>query len=274
VRRRKKKIRRFKSDARERRTPPLRLRKPPPPPEGVRGFLLLYARALRRDLVAGMLVWVPLIVTIWVIWWLITYIGFSANTTIEWGVTQLTTVGQRISVLGFLANLQYEPWVGFLLALLLFLTTGFIARYFVGRAIIDTAERIVTAIPLISRVYTAAKQIRDTFVNREGNVFQRVVMLEYPRVGVYVIGFVTSERQGIVQEVTEADLTAVFVPTTPNPTSGFLLYVPSDQLTTLPVTVEDAMKMTISGGAFTPEQLIPLDEDGMPLVDPNPPAET
>ena len=260
--RRKKKIRRSRNDARERRTTHLRLRKPPPPPEGVRGFLLLYARALRRDLVAGMLVWVPLIVTIWVVWWLITYIGFSANTTIEWGVTQLTTVGQRISVLGFL------------LALLLFLTPGFIARYFVGRAIIDTAERIVTAIPLISRVYTAAKQIRDTFVNREGNVFQRVVMLEYPRTGVYVIGFVTSERKGIVQEVTEADLTAVFVPTTPNPTSGFLLYVPSDQLTTLPVTVEDAMKMTISGGAFTPEQLIPLDEDGMPLVDPNPPAET
>lgn len=252
---RKKKNRRIdRAQRREARRNRLRLRKPLPPPKGLRGFLLRYTRALRRDIVAGMLIWVPLIVTIWVMWWLITYIGFSANAAVEWGVTRLTTVGQRVPVLGFLSYLQYEPWLGFLLALLLFLSTGFVARYFIGRTVIDAAERLVVKVPLISRVYTAAKQIRDTFVNREGNVFQQVVLVEYPRSRVYAIGFITSEAQGIVQEVTRDHLTAVFVPTTPNPTSGFLLYVPTKELIILPISIEDAMKMTISGGAFTPER--------------------
>jgi uncharacterized membrane protein len=111
---------------------------------------------------------------------------------------------------------------------------------------------LVGKIPLISRVYLAVQQIRDVFVNREGAVFQQVVLLEYPRKGIQAVGFVTSDEQGIVQETTGKTLWAVFVPTTPNPTSGFLLYLPPDDLIPLDMSVEDAMKLIVSGGAYIP----------------------
>ena len=98
-------------------------------------------------------------------------------------------------------------------------------------------------------------QIRDVFVRRDGAVFQRVCLVEYPRKGVFAVAFVTSDEQGIVQETMDKKLISIFLPTTPNPTSGFLLYVSEDEITLLDVTVEDAMKLIISGGAYLPERL-------------------
>jgi uncharacterized membrane protein len=162
---------------------------------------------------------------------------------------------------------------GLLLCILLFLCTGFLTRYIVGRKIIATGEMIVGKIPLISRVYLAVQQIRDVFVNREGAVFQQVVLLEYPRKGIMAVGFITSSDQGIVQETAGRKLNAVFVPTTPNPTSGFLLYLSPDELTPVDMTVEDAMKLIVSGGAYIPgrapipeladESATPADKDSV-----------
>jgi uncharacterized membrane protein len=122
----------------------------------------------------------------------------------------------------------------------------------VWRKVIAAGEQIVAKIPGISKVYTAVTQIRDVFIRRDGAVFQEVILVEYPRPGLTVVGFITSREQGIVQAAAQKKMIAVFVPTTPNPTSGFLFYVPEEDLIPLDIAVEDAMKLIVSGGAFLP----------------------
>ena len=237
----------------------LLLRRRPKPADQYTGpisFLRVYAKHLRRYLMTGMLVWVPLIVTIWVSWWLIKTVGLNLEAFIERLVLRVNAVGFRVPSLHFLTWIHYMPGLGFLSAILLFLTTGFLARYLVTRRIIAFGEAVLGKIPLVNRVYVASQQIRDVFVNREGAVFQQVVLVEYPRRGLSAVGFVTSSERGIVQEASGKNLTAVFVPTTPNPTSGFLLYFPPEELAPLDISVEDAMKMIISGGAFIPGQQV------------------
>jgi uncharacterized membrane protein len=222
------------------------------PPRGIRGFFHEYFRQIRRYFITGMMVWVPLIFTAWVSWWLISNVGFGIEAFIERMVGRLNTLGERLAWFQFLSLLDYTPGLGFLLAFLLFLTTGFFTRYLAGQRIVLLGEQVVHMIPLINRVYIAAQQIRDVFVSRDGTIFQEVVLLEYPRPGLIVVGFVTSEDEGIVQRSAKRTLTAVFVPTTPNPTSGFLLYVPPDELTPLDISIEEAMKLIVSGGAYLP----------------------
>ncbi len=230
---------------------PLRRRRRPKE-TGPKGFVKEFFRHIQRYMVTGLMVWVPLIVTVWVAWWVISNVGFGLERYIEQVLAYLTRLGDRIPSLRFLGFFHYTPGLGFLLAILLFLTTGFFARYLVGQRIIAYGELLVARIPFISRIYIAIQQIRDVFVSRDGTVFQEVVVIEYPRPELFAVGFVTSLEKGIVQRSMRRDLVAVFVPTTPNPTSGFLLYVPPDDLTRLDISVEDAMKLIISGGAFLP----------------------
>jgi uncharacterized membrane protein len=220
---------------------------------GVMGFLQAYFRQLRRYFITGLLVWVPLIVTAWVAWWVISNVGFGMERMINDAVQSLQQTGESFPKLGFLQYLVYKPGFGFFTAILLFLSTGFITRYIAGRKLIATGEWVLGKIPFVSKIYTASQQIRDVFVGRDGTVFQSVTLVEYPRPGLLVVGFITSTERGIVQQATQRDLTAVFIPTTPNPTSGFLLYVPPNELTPLNITVEDAMKLIVSGGAFLPD---------------------
>jgi uncharacterized membrane protein len=207
-------------------------------------------------MMTGLMVWVPLIITLWLSWVVITKV-----TTFIPGVMQYLgkdLLAKWFGVLSFLEEFQYEEetwWVtlvGILLVVLLFFCTGILTRYLAIRKVIGIGEKLVAMIPGINRVYLAVQQIRDVFVNRGGAVFQRVVLVEYPRPGLLVVGFVTSEEQGIVQKSAKKKLTAIFVPTTPNPTSGFLLYVPPEELTPMDISVEDAMKLIVSGGAYLP----------------------
>ena len=220
-------------------------------------FMRVYVKQVQRYVMTGIMVWVPLFITIWVSWWFVSKIAGVISVAMGHVEQYVNRVGERVSELTYLAHFKFDSPVasmgtGFLLCILLFLCTGFLTRYLVGRKIIATGEMLVGKIPLISRVYLAVQQIRDVFVNREGAVFQKVVLLEYPRKGITAVGFVTSDEQGIVQEATGKQLWAVFVPTTPNPTSGFLLYLPPEDLTPLDMTVEDAMKLIVSGGAYIP----------------------
>ncbi len=234
------------------------LRQEKPKPRGLRGFVREYIRQLRRYLITGLLVWVPLIVTLWLSWWVLSTVGFGIEGMIRDLVLRANTLGeiygQRFPSLRVLTAFQYRFGLGFLLAILLFLTTGFLTRYIVGRRVITLLERIVSMIPGINRVYVAVQQIRDVFVTRDGTVFQEVVLFEYPRPGIYAVGFVTARDQGIIQKNLGKPLIAVFLPTTPNPTSGYLLYLPPEDLTRLDITLEEAMKLIISGGAYLPNQ--------------------
>ena len=205
---------------------------------GLAGFWRQSWRQVWRFMVTGLLVWVPLIITGWVSWLVIYRLGFGVENLIKRLLDRL--------------NLYYYPGLGFLIVVALFLTTGFLARYWVGRKLISVGERLLERIPLISKVYGAVVQIRDVFVSREGSIFQYVCLIEYPRPGMIAIAFVTSAEQGIVQESMDKELVAVFVPTTPNPTSGYLVYVPPEDITLLDINVEEAMKLIVSGGAYIP----------------------
>ena len=215
-------------------------------------FIRQYLRALRFYLITGLLVWIPLIVTLWLTWWLFKNVGLGLENLIKSGYSAFNDLGQRISWLQFLPEIKYKPGIGFLIAFALFLTTGFLARNLVGRRVIRAGERIMDRIPLVSKIYRAVQQIRDVFVSREGTVFQKVCVVEYPRKGVYAVGFITSTEQGVVHDAIDKELHSVFVPTTPNPTSGFLLYFSPEEITILDISVEDAMKLIISGGAYLP----------------------
>jgi uncharacterized membrane protein len=214
------------------------------------GFLRQYFRALRFYFITGLLVWVPLIVTAWVTWWLIKTVGLGLEGLIQRGYEGLHRIGDRVPQLEFLTGLTYVRGFGFLIAAALFLTTGFLTRSIVARRLIRAAERILDRIPLISKLYRAVQQIRDVFITREGAVFQKVALVQYPREGVWVVGFLMSREQGTVQEALGGEHLAVFVPSIPNPTTGFLMFFRPSEVKFPDLTIEEGMKIIISGGAY------------------------
>jgi len=216
------------------------------------GFVRQYFKALRFYFITGLLVWVPLIVTLWVAWWLFKAVGLGLERLIQRGYELMHSFGQRVPQLEFLTGLTYVQGFGFLIAVALFLTTGFLTRSLVTRRLINAAERILDRIPLISTIYRAVQQIRDVFISREGAVFQKVVLVEYPRSGVWVIGFLMSKEQGNVQSALGAEHWSVFVPSIPNPTTGFLMFFRPDQIRLPDISVEEGMKIVISGGTYLP----------------------
>lgn len=132
---------------------------------------------------------------------------------------------------------------------------GYVSRYVLGKYFGGLAERFIQTIPGVGHVYNTVKQIVATFSTQHRQLFSKVVMVEFPRPGVYSIGFLTNKTQGDAIAKLGAELWTVFVPTSPNPTSGFLLLLPKEQITELEMSVGDGMKMIISGGAVTPTQL-------------------
>jgi uncharacterized membrane protein len=143
--------------------------------------------------------------------------------------------------------------VVFFLMIALTVLIGILARNFLGRRVLRIGETFLTKIPIVSRVYIALKQISQAFWGQNKTVFTGVVLLEYPRKGLFTIGFVTSPGRGEVKAKSDEKLLNVFLPTTPNPTSGWFVMVPEKHAVPLDMKVEDALKMVISGGAVVPE---------------------
>ncbi len=129
---------------------------------------------------------------------------------------------------------------------------GFISHYLFGKYLLDLGERVITGIPGVSTVYISVKQVVATFSNQNRNLFSKVVLVQFPRPGVWTLGFLTSKTQAEVQQRAGRELWAVFVPTSPNPTGGYVLYFPPEEITELEMSVGDGMKMVISGGAVVP----------------------
>lgn len=144
------------------------------------------------------------------------------------------------------------PGIGIIIALVFFILVGWFARNFLGRLMIRIAEYIVDRMPVIRTLYGAIKQIFETIMASKSQAFRDVVMLEYPRRGVWSIGFVTGRSEGEVQRLTDSETINVFVPTTPNPTSGYLLFVPKKELHFLEMTVEEGVKLVVSAGIISP----------------------
>jgi len=148
----------------------------------------------------------------------------------------------------------HVPGLGLILVVILVFVVGLLTRNLVGRKIVQFGDNIVDRIPLVRVLYTGVKQLLEPLFLQKTNAFKRVALIEYPRRGVHVIGFVTGESQGEVQTKTSKDMMNVFVPTTPNPTSGFYILIPEDEVVFLNMSVEDAFKLIISGGIVSPPE--------------------
>ena len=197
--------------------------------------------SVRNAFFAGAFLLAPLSFTVWAFSKFIDVVGGTFRPLYE---SHLPESLQRIPLLWDLAAT---------LAVLLFVTLlGYLSQYVFGKFFLSIIERSIQRIPAIGAVYNSVKQIVATFGTQNRNLFSKVVLVEFPRPGMWVIGFLTSKTQGEAQLRTTADVWTVFVPTTPNPTSGFLVMLPAASIVELEMSVADGMKMIISGGAVVP----------------------
>jgi len=149
----------------------------------------------------------------------------------------------------------HVPGLGLILVVILVFAVGLLTRNFVGRKIVRLGENIVDRIPLVRVIYAGVKQLLETIFLQKTEAFKKVALVEYPRRGAYVIGFITGESKGEVQNKTDKNMINIFIPTTPNPTSGFYILIPEDELILLNMSVEDAFKLIISGGIVSPPEV-------------------
>ncbi|MGV7222558.1 MAG: DUF502 domain-containing protein [Nitrospinales bacterium] len=145
------------------------------------------------------------------------------------------------------------PGLGVVMTLVVIFLVGLFTKNFFGAKLIQLGEMIVEKIPFVSNIYSGIKQVVTTIANTETQAFKKVVMVEFPRKDVYAIGFVSSETKGEVQQRTENEVMNVIIPTTPNPTSGFLVFAPKEDIIELDMTIEDGIKLIISCGIVTPK---------------------
>jgi uncharacterized membrane protein len=147
------------------------------------------------------------------------------------------------------------PALGLVITLLIVLAVGWFTTNFFGKRLILLGENIVGKIPFVRRIYKGSKQVVQSIAHADTRAFRKVVLIEFPRRGMLAIGFVTGEARGEVQENTCDDVLNVFVPTMPNPTSGFLVFAPPEELTEIDMSIEDGVKYVVSGGIVTKERL-------------------
>ncbi len=161
------------------------------------------------------------------------------------------------------------PFLGVVMTLLIVLIVGWVTTGFFGKKIVTLGETIVDKIPFVRKIYTGSKQVVVSIAQADTSTFRKVVLLEFPRRGLLAIGFVTGETRGEVQRLTQENMLNVFVPTMPNPTSGFLVFSPPDELTEVSMTIEEGIKYVVSGGIVTPPGLKIVDAKGLKLEQPS-----
>jgi uncharacterized membrane protein len=198
-----------------------------------------WAKALRNYLIAGLLIWVPVMVTVWVV-------RFVSG-VLDQSIVLLPPSWRPEAVFG-----QYVPGFGIVLALLVLFLTGLLARDLLGEKLIEGIEALIRRIPVIGPVYGGAKTFSETVLTDKGRSFKQVVMVEFPRKGAWSIGFLMSEDWQEVRERTGQDMVQVFVPTTPNPTTGFLIVVHRSEVMYMDTSVDESFKMLLTLGVIPP----------------------
>lgn len=201
---------------------------------------------LKNDLIAGILVVIPLATTIWLSF-------IIAN----WAINFLTRIPKQLNPfdgLNPLVTNLLNFGVGLVVPLAFILLIGLMARNIAGRWLLDVGEQLLQAIPLAGSIYKTLKQILETLFRDSKTKFRRVVMIEYPRKGIWTLGFVTGQASYPIQSHLSKPMLSVFIPTTPNPTSGWYAIVPEDEVINVAISIEDAFKVLISGGIVNPNQ--------------------
>lgn len=195
---------------------------------------------LRGYFLAGVLVTAPISITLYLTWLFLVFVDSK--------VTPL--IPDQYSPDNYLPFSM--PGLGLVIAVTFFILIGWLAKNVFGRMVINMSEYIVRRLPIVRSLYGATKQIFETVMTSQSQAFREVVMFEYPRRGIWCLGFVTGISKGEIQRLTDDEVVNIFVPTTPNPTSGFLLFVPRQDLTVLEMSVEEGIKLIVSGGIITP----------------------
>jgi uncharacterized membrane protein len=188
---------------------------------------------VRKRFVRGLVVAAPLAITIWVLWALFWFVDNLAG----------FLLGKAVAAI---------PGVGIVVLFLLILLSGIVANDIVGKRMISYAERVVSRVPLANKIYAAIQQIAKAFIGSKDSIFSNVVIIEYPRKGIYSLGLLTSEGKGEIRQRSKRPVVGVFLLTTPNPTTGILVYVPKEEVIYLDMSIEDSLKQVISGGVYSP----------------------
>ncbi|NLY26471.1 MAG: DUF502 domain-containing protein [Alcaligenaceae bacterium] len=193
-------------------------------------------RFFKRYFVTGLLIWIPLVITVWVLGVLI---GTLESFVPEFLSSQ-SLFGYRI------------PGFQLVVVLAAIFTTGILAANFIGQAVVSRWERLLGRIPLVRSIYNSVKQVSDTVLAPQGQAFREAVLVQYPRPGAWTIAFITGAPAGEIAQRLGGEYVSIYVPTTPNPTSGFFLMVPRSDVQVLDITVDAALKYVVSMGVVAP----------------------
>jgi uncharacterized membrane protein len=194
---------------------------------------------MRKYLIAGLLIWIPLGITFLVIRAIVSLLDRI------WLL--LPPVYQPDNLLGF-----HIPGLGVVLSIVLVVATGMIVANLIGKRIIAVWESLLARIPIVRTLYAGIKQIMEAVLATDAKSFRKVLLIEYPRKGLWSLAFMTSDNLGEVQAKSGSNVISVFIPTTPNPTSGFVIMVPVEDVIELDMSIEDGLKMIISMGVVIP----------------------
>ena len=203
--------------------------------------------ALRKWLIAGLLVIVPLVITLGVLNWIIG--------TLDQTLAILPEAWQPDKLLG-----MHIPGFGVILTLLILLVVGGIASNFIGRKLVGWGDSLVRRIPVVRSIYSSVKQVSDTVFSDSGNAFRTAVLVQWPREGVWTVAFVTGAPSGEVAAYLRDEYLSVFVPTTPNPTGGYFVMVRKSECIELDMSVDAALKYIVSMGVVAPPDLVAIEE--------------
>jgi uncharacterized membrane protein len=218
------------------RTRPPRVKRP----KTRKGKPISLAARLRNYFFAGVLVTAPVAITFWLSWRVISFVDNRVTPLIppKWNPETYLPFG--------------VPGLGLIVVFIILTLIGFLAAGYAGRLVMRTSEAVLARVPVISSVHSWTKQVFETVLSRKSSAFREVVMVEYPHRGCWAVGFITGRTEGEVQELTSETVVNVFVPATPNPTTGFLLFIPEHDVHHLDLTVEEGIKLVISGGIVVP----------------------
>lgn len=203
------------------------------------------SKSLRSYLLAGLVVWLPILVTIGVLRFIIDLLD---NT-----LALIPNAYQPEQLLG-----MHIPGLGVVLSLLLLLATGVFATNFFGQRLVSWGESLLARIPLVRSIYNAVKQVLNAVLSTNSEAFRKVLLIEYPRKGMWTIAFQTGAASTEINNKASDEMVSLFVPTTPNPTSGFLLMLPKKEVTELNMSIDEALKFIISLGVMQPVNTVSL----------------
>jgi uncharacterized membrane protein len=213
-----------------------------------------WASSLRSNFLTGLIIIAPITLTAWLMWSVVGWIDSRV-----WSIVPDTYQPHRY--VQTLYNIQLNDQidirgVGLVVFLVFTIFVGWLGKGFVGRSLLRYGESLVERMPVVRTVYGSVKQIAETVFNQKNSSFDKACLIEYPRKGIWAIGFVATSARGEIEKYSPKDdhLVSVFVPTTPNPTSGFMLFLPSKDINELAMSVEEAAKLVISAGLVYPDE--------------------